>query len=79
MLNLNYLAMALAVFVLASQSAGAELSIDTLVTESGLVTGDVPVRTHRNYDPTRKIIVRDVGLDLSGFKERFSEFDVVVV
>ncbi len=73
----NHLLVLLAVTLLGvADAARAEISVDQLVEQARIVEGDVAVRDLPRWNGARKILLRDIGLDLDG---RFDEFDDVEI
>lgn len=79
MLKNTCLAVAFAAFTLVPTASRCELTIEQLVVESGLSAGAVAMRDVAGYDAARKIIIRDVGIDLSNLQDQFADLDIVIV
>ena len=47
----------------------ADYTIDSLIEETGVREGPTAVRESPRWDTTRVIVIRDIGLDLSGFDD----------
>lgn len=61
----------------ATAVARAEISIDQLVEQARIVEGDVAVRDLPRWSGARKILIRDIGLDLGGLISSLGDVEVV--
>lgn len=59
-------------------SGSAQDTIDELVEQAGLREGPVAMRDVDGWDPSRRIVLRDIGLDASLLEERFGGADIVL-
>ena len=64
-----------AVLLLAVTPLSAEYTIDQLVDDAGLREGSIAMRNASSWDPSRVVLVRDIGFELPDF----DGFNVVVV
>lgn len=60
-------------------AARAEVSIDQLVEQARIVEGDVAVRDLPRWNGARKVLIRDIGLDLDDLIGRIGDVEVVAV
>ena len=68
-------AVAAAVLLLAATPLSAEYTIEQLVDDAGLREGPTAMRDVSSWDPSRVVLVRDIGLELPDF----DGFNVVAV
>jgi len=62
-----------------TQAARAEISIDQLVEQARIVEGDVAVRDLPRWNGARKLLIRDIGLDLDDLIASIGDVEVVAV
>jgi len=56
----------------------AEISIDELVEQARIAEGDVAVRDLPRWQGARKILIRDIGMDMSGIVGGFDGIEFIV-
>lgn len=56
-------AAALAVLLFIAPASQGQLSVEQLVAQSGLVEGDKAISAYENWDASRPVILRDMGID----------------
>ena len=57
----------------------AELLIDQLVQQARITQGDVAIRDMPRWDGARKILLRDIGLDMTDLIKAYPEIDFITV
>ena len=57
----------------------AQLTIEELISQSGVKAGPAEIREMPAWDASRKVIVRDIGMPLVELRNRFGEGDLVIV
>ncbi len=62
-----------------TEAARAEISIDQLVEQARIVEGDVAVRDLPRWTGARKILIRDIGLDLDDLISSLGDVEVIAV
>lgn len=72
-------AIAAAIFFFFFTPLLAQDPVEALIGDAGLREGSVPMRDIDGWDRSRKIVIRDIGLDMSRITERFGGADIVVV
>ena len=65
--------------VLASSQVRSEISIEQLVRHANIIPGKTAIRDMPNWSAARKIIIRDMGLDLSDIAAAHSEVKFILV
>jgi len=60
-------------------SAWAELTIDELISQSGLQQGPIEISELPAWDTSAKIIVRDTGVSLAELQDRYGDTNLVIV
>lgn len=76
----NQLLVLLAVTLLGvTDAARAEISIDQLVEQARIVEGDVAVRDLPRWNGARKILIRDIGLNLDKLIGSLGDVEVIAV
>lgn len=60
-------------------AARAEISIDQLVEQARIVEGDIAVRDLPRWNGARKILIRDIGLDLDDLISSLGDVEVIAV
>ena len=62
-----------------TEAARAEISIDQLVEQARIVEGDVAVRDLPRWNGARKILIRDIGLNLDDVIGSLGDIEVIAV
>jgi phosphoglycerate dehydrogenase-like enzyme len=62
-----------------TEAVRAEISIDQLVEQARIVEGDVAVRDLPRWTGARKILIRDIGLDLDDLISSLGDVEVIAV
>lgn len=78
MTSIRFQLLLLAVLAGWSLTGFTQDTIDELIVQAGLREGPVAMRNIEGWDPSRRIVVRDIGLDTALLEERFSAADIVI-
>ena len=78
MTSMRFLVLLFAVLAARPLVGSAQDAAGELIDQAGLREGPVAMRNIEGWDPSRRIVIRDIGFDATLFEARFGAADIVI-